>query len=113
MQELSDFNKSQNININKLQSQLDKYEKNQNKLLVELETEKEHNKEHMKTITEQDKTIKILREELETTFNDKNESEKEFNNKITQFKNKLEVSSIYYNKIKLMWCNKYFIIFRG
>lgn len=92
MQELSDFNKSLNININKLQSQLVQYEKNQNKLLMELETKKEHNKELMKTITEQDKTIKILKEELETSFNDKNESEKEFNNKITQFKNKLEVS---------------------
>lgn len=92
MQELSDFNKSQNININKLESQLIEHEQNQNKLLIELETGKEHNKELMKKITEQDKTIKILKEELETSYNDKNKSEKEFNNKITQFKNKLEVS---------------------
>lgn len=92
MQELSDFNQSQNININKLQSQLVEYEKNQNKLLIELETGKEYNKELMKKITEQDKTIKVLKEELETSINDKKKSEKEFHNKITQFKNKLEVS---------------------
>lgn len=92
MQELSEFNSSQNNNINKLQNQLLDYEQNNSKIIEELESTKEYSNELLEKITGHQNIIKTLEEELKKTVHDKNKLEKELNHKLLHYKNKLEVN---------------------
>ncbi|XP_022171411.1 nucleoprotein TPR-like isoform X3 [Myzus persicae] len=90
MQELSEFNLSQNDNINKLQSQLLEYEQKYSKMLEELEAAKDHSDELLKNISKQNNTILSLEEELKKSVNDKDRLEKGLNHKLAHYKSKLE-----------------------
>lgn len=92
MQELSEFNLSQNDNVNKLQNQLLEYEQNNSKILEELESAKNYNNGLLKTTEEQNNKITTLQEELKKLVYDKDKIEKELNHKVAHYKNKLEVS---------------------
>lgn len=92
MQELSDFNSSQNDNANKLQNQILEFEQTNVKLLEDLERAKEHSEVLLKTITDQNNKILTLEEELKKSIDDKNKLEKGLNHKLAHYKNKLEVS---------------------
>lgn len=92
MQELSEFNLSQNNNINKLQNQLLEYEQKYSKMLGELEAAKDYSDELSKNISKQNNTILTLEEELKKSVNDKDRLEKGLNHKLTHYKYKLEVS---------------------
>lgn len=92
MQELSEFNLSQNDNINKLQSQLLEYEQKYSKILEELDAAKDHSDELLKNISKQNNTILTLEEEFKKSVNDKDRLEKGLNHKLAHYKNKLEVS---------------------
>lgn len=95
MQKLSEENYSQKNNINKLQDQLLEYEQNNCKVLDELEMAKINNDKLLTKITEQNKTILQLEEDLKKSIDDKNKFEKENNLKLHHYKNKLEVSIIH------------------
>lgn len=92
MQELSEFNLSQNNNINKLQNQLLEYEQKYSKMLEELEAAKDYSDELLKNISKQNNTILTLEEELKKSVNDKDRLEKSLNHKLAHYKYKLEVS---------------------
>lgn len=92
MQELSEFNLSQNNNINKLQNQLLNYEQNNIKIIEELESSKEYSNVLLKKTTEQNNRIKTLEEELKKKINDKDKLERGLNHKLSHYKNKLEVN---------------------
>lgn len=92
MQELSEFNLSQNDNINKLQNQLLEYEQKYSKMLEELEAAKDYSDELLKNISKQNNTILTLEEELKKSVNDKDRLEKSLNHKLAHYNYKLEVS---------------------
>jgi len=92
MQELSEFNLSQNDNVNKLQSQLLEYEQKYSKMLEELDAAKDHSDELLKNISKQNNTILTLEEKLKKSVDDKDRLEKGLNHKLAHYKNKLEVS---------------------
>lgn len=90
MQELSEFNLSQNDNINKLQNQLSEYEQKYSKMLEELEAAKDYSDELLKNISKQNNTILTLEEELKKSVNDKDRLEESLNHKLAHYKYKLE-----------------------
>lgn len=92
MQELSEFNLSQNNNLNKLQNKLLEYEQNNSKVLEELEMAKGYSEELLKKLTEKNNRIIKLEEDMKKSVNDKKKLEQEHNHKLQAYRNKLEVS---------------------
>lgn len=97
MQELSDFNLSQNDIVNKLQNQIHELEQTNIILLEDLKITKDHNEELLETVTHQKNKMFSLEEEMKKTIDAKNKLEKGLNHKLAHYKNKLEVGVIFYN----------------